>query len=125
MERPAAPPPEAAHQPEPEILFPDELWEGEKRSREFQALYRQIKHLRDRCDSLKSDQGKTFAQTTYHNAYHLISAAYFLLANADDISHSGRPMANPAPVSAELRAEFIQEIKQVLNSLGIEPQDLR
>lgn len=111
-----------------EILFPEDTWEIEKRTPEFQSIYRQVKQfcglLRDQRDTVEASEGRTFSRNTYDNAHRLVSAAYFLLANADDISTSGRPANIASNTSIELRAEFAQEIKAVLDSLGIDLQEL-
>lgn len=115
-------------QAENDILFPDELWEAEKRNPEFQALYRQIKQftqvLKERRDVIEAGEGNTFAYATYDNAYKLVSAAYFLLANPDDISSGGRPANAASNASVEFRAEFLTTLGEVINSLGIDPQEL-
>jgi hypothetical protein len=117
-----------SNSPDLEMIFPDESWESERKKPEFQSIYHHIKQFRrvlqDRRDTIAAQEGRTFAHTTYDNAYRLVSAAYFLLASTDYISQSGSPSDFASTTSAELRGEFVREIKAVLDSLGIDPQEL-
>lgn len=129
LDSPSLEPGKTTNRPKPEIVFSEEIWSNEQRTPEFQSIYRQIKEMRrvlkNRREVVEASEGETFATTTYDNAYRLVSAAYFLLSDADDVNRGNSPSNANLSRQQQAKAEFLNEISQVLDSLGIQPQELR